>query len=94
MESQTLQPKNGVVIDNPAKKTFKVFSNKTQTFYYQSRDLTYYNDYYHARKVRITCERCGRQSYEHCLTLHQNKPICKRWQEKREKEEAKQQTKP
>ncbi len=79
MSSSTVNPKNGVVIENEKSKTLKILSNRTGTHYYQSRDEGYYRDYYHEHKERVTCEYCERQVYANKLKIHLASVICQRW---------------
>ncbi len=64
------------VIDNPNKKTFKIWSEKTDTYYYQSRDPEFYRKYYHEKKERIVCEHCNRNVYVGNLRVHLKSNIC------------------
>jgi len=76
MEVTGINPKNGVVHDDPKRKTVKIFSNKTNTFYYLTRDPDFYRNYYHERKEKMTCEHCGREVYKHALRRHLETKIC------------------
>lgn len=78
METTTIAPKNGVVIDNPKKKTYKVWSNRTESFYYQDRDPNYYRNYYHDKKEKLACPKCGRMTFNHNMRRHQLTYICER----------------
>lgn len=78
METTIINPRNGIVYDNPNKKTYKVFSNKTNSFYYQDRDPEYYRNYYHDKKEKLECSCCGRMIYNHGMRRHQLSNICKK----------------
>ncbi len=56
-------------IDNPNRKTIKVWSEKLQRYYYKARDPNYYNEYFHKNKREMTCDICGKivtcQMYSH-----------------------------
>ncbi len=54
------KPPNPVVIDNPTKKSIKVWSENLQRYYYKSKDPNYYNEYFHKTKHSMTCEICGK----------------------------------
>ena len=89
-ENSGICVRNGYVIDNPKRRTLKIWSNKTQTFYYQSRDADFYRNYYHNTKQRITCEHCNRDIYKAQLSRHQQTAICQNAKLKKEIEELKQ----
>ena len=76
MDSGEVKVKNGVVIDNPNRKTLKIWSNKTNTYYYQSRDVDYYRNFYHATKQRVECEHCHKMIYTGSMTIHQRTKKC------------------
>ena len=47
------------IIDDPNKKSYKVWSDKLQRYYYKSKDPNYYKDYFHKSKKELTCDICG-----------------------------------
>ena len=57
------------IIDNPNRKSLKVWCEKSQRYYHKSRDPNYYKDYFHKTKREMACEYCGRtvtcQMYSH-----------------------------
>ena len=90
MENTTgIQPKNGIVHDNPKRKTIKIWSNVTNTWYYQDRDVDYYRNYYHEKKCKMICEHCGREVYKHALRKHLVTKVCENARMKKELEELK-----
>ena len=48
------------VIDNPNRKSLKIYSENTWKHFYTSRDKAHYNNYFHRTKKEMTCEICGR----------------------------------
>lgn len=90
METTGINPRNGIIHDSPKRKTVKIWSNKTNTFYYQARDPDFYRNYYHDRKVRVICEHCNREVYQHALTRHYETKICQNARMKAELEKLKQ----
>ena len=87
MDSGEVKVKNGVVIDNPKRKTLKIWSNKTNTYYHQSRDVDYYRNFYHTTKQRVECEHCHKMVYTGNMTRHQRTKKCQE-QAAKEKPEA------
>ena len=90
METAGINPKNGVVHDDPKRKTVKIFSNKANTYYYLTRDPDFYRNYYHERKVKMNCEQCGREIYKHGLPRHLETRLCQNERMNKELTELKQ----
>jgi len=78
MSETEVKVKNGIITDNPQRKSLKIWSNKTNTYYYQSRDAEHYRNYHHERKQRITCEHCGRGIYAANKVRHQSTTLCRK----------------
>ncbi len=44
-----------LTIDEPNRKAVKVWSEKSQRFYYRCKDPNYYNQYFHNSKREMQC---------------------------------------
>ena len=57
------------IIDNPNRRSLKVWSERLGRYYYKSKDPEYYNRYFHAHTGPRTCDICGKvvtcQLYSH-----------------------------
>ena len=78
------------VIDNPNRKSLKIYSEKTGKYFYKSKDKDYYNNYFHRTKKEMTCEICGR-TVTCQLSSHRKTNVCKTAAMAKELEELKKQ---
>ena len=74
-------------VNKPAekeRKSIKVWSENLQRYYYKSKNINYYNEYFHKTKHPMTCGFCGKtitcQMYSHlkskkCLMKRQELEI-------------------
>ena len=46
------------IIDNPNRRSLKVWSERLGRYYYKSKNPNYYNEYFHKTKGPRTCEIC------------------------------------
>ena len=65
--------KKEIVVDGvmviETKKSYKIWSDNLQRYYYKSKNPEYYNNYFHKTKGPRTCDICGKtvtcQLYSH-----------------------------
>ena len=83
MEAAAEQTEKPKIIDTPGAKSFKIWSEKLQRYYYKNKDKKYYTDYYHKTKQTETCEFCKR-TVSSQLKEHQKSLVRKAAQQRME----------